>query len=300
MSGISFIISTRYASEILELQLISLEYSKNFDNELKIICDNPSWQTLKLLQDRNLIHGKDYYIVNHGHLDQNLDWGVSKATKDYICLTPDDIIFCKDYDKIMMKAMENSQKRIVTPLYFVGNTAGPMLRNYGYPKWKYFINPNDSRKGTGFDFDRFFNEPKPDGSYARYCGSCPVQIMHKEAYQKIGGLTFCSPHAQGHEIEMMTRSSFYGIEKYIAKDALAFHMGTIGNTDAQNTAMGISRGHFKCSICNHLDLSVGDSEHFGTERGRIALETGFYLCECCKKDGWRIDTEKLKLYRIIK
>ena len=95
MSGISFIISTRYASEILELQLISLEYSKNFDNELKIICDNPSWQTLKLLQDRNLIHGKDYYIVNHGHLDQNLDWGVSKATKDYICLTPDDIFFFK-------------------------------------------------------------------------------------------------------------------------------------------------------------------------------------------------------------
>lgn len=296
MTGISFIISTRYASEILEIQLKSLEYSKNLDNEFKIICDNPSWQTLKLLYDRNLMHHKDYYIVSHGHLDQNLDWGVSKATKDYICLAPDDIVFCKDFDLLISETMEDSKNRIVLPYYFVGNTSGVMFRDYGFPKLSYVAY---GRQGNGFDLDKFFNEEIPSINYMfNYCGSSPVQIMHKSVYEKIHGLTFCSPHAQGHEIEMITRArEKYDTEIIISEKAYFFHFGTIGNTDQQNSAMELSKGKFKCTKCGKLDLSDGNKEHFGTKRGIMALTTGMYLCERCENDGWQINEKELKIER---
>jgi hypothetical protein len=295
VSGISFIISTRWASEVLELQLDSLEYSKNFDNEIIVICDNPSWQVLKLLQDRGFIHGKNYFIVNHGHLDQNLDWGVDKANRDYICLSPDDIVFCKDFDRIVLAEMDESKNRIVTPAYYVGNTSGLMFRDFGFPKWKYLA----GKPGEGFNFNKFYDEPKPSFRYAiSCCGSCPVQVMHKDVYKKINGLTFCSPHSQGHEIEMLARAlRLYQIERVISWKATMFHFGTIANTDGQNSAMHISRGHFKCNICGHLDPSEGDKEHFGTERGRIVLRTGLYLCDRCKKDGWKINAKVGKLLR---
>lgn len=296
MNGISFVISTRYASEILEVQLKSLEYSKNLDNELKVICDNPSWQTLKLLSDRNLVHYKDYYIVNHGHLDQNLDWGIQKATKDYVCLAPDDIVFCKDFDLLIAETMEDSKNRIVLPYYFVGNTSGIMHRDYGFPKLSYIVS---NRTGNGFDFDKFFGELMPSVDYIyRFCGSSPVQIMHKEVYEKIHGLTFCSPHAQGHEIEMITRArEKYNIDIMFSEKAYFFHFGTISNLDQQESAMEVSKGNFKCTNCGYLDASKGNIEHFGTKRGILTLTTGMYLCGRCENEGWRINEEELKIER---
>lgn len=303
MEGISYIISTRWASEILEIQLNSIrDNCTMYPKELKIICDMPSWQTLKLLQDRGLQHGIDYYIVNHGHLDQNLDWGVSKANYNYICLTPDDMVLAKDFDKHMMKHMGNSNNRIVTPAYFVGNTPNsPMYRNFGYPKWKY---SHESRfDGNGFDYEKFYNYPVPHSTYTiDACGSSPLQLMHKDVYKKVHGLTFCSPHAQGHEIELMARAwQKYRVEKIMALEAIAFHFGTIGNTDAMNsTGDVVSKGHFKCTVCGKLDPSLGNEEHFKTERGRIILRTGLYLCERCQKDNWAIDEHRPILYQFIK
>lgn len=302
MEGISFIISTRWASEILEIQLNTIrDQCKTHPYELKIICDMPSWQTLKLLQDRGLMHGRDYYIVRHGHLDQNLDWGVSKANYDYICLMPDDFILGKNFDRIMMEYMENSKNRIVTPSFYIGNMSSdnPMYRCYGYPKWKYCI--NNPVKGEGFDYEKFYNEPVPDTTYAiGYCRSSPLQLMHKDVYKKVHGLTFCSPHAQGHEIEMMARAwGKYHVELIIAIEAVTFHFGTIGNTDQQLSTYELSKGMFKCTMCGHLDFSNGDSEHFGTERGKIILKTGLYLCERCQVDGWRIDVNQAKLYKEV-
>jgi hypothetical protein len=295
--GLSFIIATRYASEALEILLNSLEYSKNFENELKIICDNPSWQTLKLLQDRKLIHDRDYYIVNFAHLDQTLDWGVAKATKEYLVLTPDDFVFCKDFDKIVMAEMEEAKDRIVTPSYYVGNTSGRMHRDYGWPNWKYVKN----RKMDPFRIEEFYNEPLPPYSYSHYyCMNCPMQIMYRDVYEKVNGLTFCSPQGQAHEIEMMKRAEKLGIERFVSRRAMVYHFGGVGNSDNQVTAMEKSKGSFKCSICGDIDSSFGDIEHYGTERGKIVLETGLYLCERCEKDGWKIDVTEAKLRQEIK
>lgn len=304
--GLSFIIATRWASEILEICLKSIIEGSVFKNQIIIIADRPSWQTLKLLQeDFKMIYGRDYWIVDFGHLDRTLDYGVQFAKKDYICTTMDDIVFAKGWDEEIMKTLDGKKDRIVSSAYYHGNNnKGINYKDLGYPKLKYVKREKDTGKGFNWeDLNPWIPTPI---RYVDFCKTNPILVLHKDLYKRVNGLTYFSPQGQAHEFDLVLRAERLGFKQVITPKTIFYHFGSFANSDGQQSALRKSKGYFKCNVCNHIDPSIGNDEHphtdnagkwISTERGKIALSTGLYLCDRCKQDGWIINMEECKVER---
>lgn len=274
---ISYIISTRYGSVFLDLLLKSLERGSNYNNQIIVVADRPSWQTLKVLHDRKMVLGLDYFIVDHGHLCRNLDYGVQFAKHDYLCLTCDDIIFCKNFDIEIANTFKYCNEPLIFPAFYNGNTiSSPMYMDLGRDKliWD----------GKNFKWDLFDNIKVNKSYLYSYCGSPPVSILHKNTYKRVNGLTYHNAHPYGQELMMYERIKTLGIEIEHIQGAYFYHFGGGGNSDQQlyTEEWGISKGILKCSVCGKLEDNEGQAQN-DTKLGQSIRKTGLYLCNNCQK-----------------
>jgi glycosyltransferase involved in cell wall biosynthesis len=294
---ISVIIGTRYASEALDLLLESLLKYQKMDNEIIVVADNPSWQTLKLLSDRDFYHGGTNkhrcFIVNHRHLEMNWNFGVKEATFDYLAFTNDDVVVGPDWDIEIMKTMDNSQKKIVFLNHYQRAMKNdPSFRDFGSPEWKY---SERHKKYWGSDHAWDWISFEKDCKSMQIRGDLGIfWVLTKELFNLAHGYSFCGAHPFSPELHFFERCKRLGATLEQVKTTGAYHWGSIGNSDMQNSLLGVSDGWFECSICGHQDPGVS-GELFNVEPlSRLNLETGLYLCERCKKDGWRIESGELK------
>lgn len=298
---ISVIVATRFASEALELLLDSLIKYQKFDNEIIVIADTPSWQTLYLLQEKkDFTHGGDskhrYYIVNYRHLEMNWNYGADFATYDYLAFTNDDVVVGPDWDEAIINTMANSKRKIVfLPQYQFGIKSDPNYRDFGSPEWKNSEWAQNMRKSSlgPFNWEKFEKEIK---NMQIYGDKSVFWCLHKELFNLAHRYTFSAPHPLGNEIAMMDRCvKIHNAITVMTKSSGCFHWSSLRNTDAQVTSLEISNGFFECSVCKHRDPGV-ETDLFGQmTNSRVHLDTGLYLCERCKKDGYRIEN-----YGIVK
>ena len=288
---ISYIISTRYGSVFLKLLLQSIERGSNYNNQIIVIADRPSWQILKVLRDRNMALGLDYFIVDHGHLCRNLDFGVKYAKFDYLCLTCADIIFSKNFDLGLVNTFKCSNEPLIFPAFYNGNTNN----NSGY------INLGRNKliwDGKNMDWDKFDNI-KVNRQYAfRCCGSPPVTIVHKNSYKQANGLTYHNAHPYGQELMFYERIKQLQIEVKYIDNIYFYHFGGGGNSDQQiyTEEYGIDIGVLKCANCNKLENNDNCKANNDTELGQSIRKTGLYLCNECQKK-YHINTKEMKIER---
>jgi len=272
-----------------------------------VVADNPSWQVLKLLQDKfKMCLGTDYFVVNHSHLDWNLDYGFQYAKNDYYCIVPDDIVFADGWDGEIMKVMENKNDRIVSSVYYSGNTMEMLGVDLGWPELKYVKGPKKSEK-IGFDVEALNAVVPAPHNHISKSGSPPVLVFHKDIYKRVNGINYFATQGQAFELMFLARAIKLGFQHVVTSNTVFYHFGTFGNTDLQNMAsLPESQGVYKCNVCSHIELSRGNIEylitdgkraHGGSERGRITMETGLFLCDRCKRDGWIVNRVQCTLER---
>lgn len=307
---ISFIIPTRRASEALRLCLDSLISGSVYKNQLLPIVDSPSWQTIKMLQeDYNMTVSQDFYFTNYEHIDRNMDYGIRYAKNDYVCITCDDMVFSKGWDRAVMEAMDGRKNRIVSTVYYTGPTGSFLPMDFEKIKNEYL---ESDRKGRiNFDMDLFNSmAPAPD-KHVPMSGSPPFMVFHKDVYKLANGLDYFATQGQAFELVFLARAIMFGCDHIITKEAIAAHFGQFANGDNQRMApLPWCQGVFECSVCGHIDLSEGNVEYprmnliegkmetaGGSERGRLTAKTGLFLCERCKKNGWTINIDKCKLQK---
>ena len=301
---ISVLISTRYASEVLDILIESLLKYQKLDNEIIVVADNPSWQVIKLLQDRGFILGPcnrdagerlQYHIVNHRQMEQNWNYGTDFATHEYLAFCPDDCVVGPNWDEAIMKKMDGSKRKIVQLHMFQRCTPvdHPTYMDFGVPEWKY----SDVHRNAlvspikGWDWDKFEREcenaPKDVGGV--------FWVLHRELFELVGRYTFHAGHPLGQELSMYERClKLYGAPRVAADTSCLFHWGSQGNSDHQISSLSISNGFFDCSVCGHLDPGIKSEFYNKDPRSMIHLRTGLYLCERCKKDDWVISGYQLE------
>lgn len=292
---ISYIISTRYGSEFLNLLLESLDRQTNKDYEIIIIADRPSWQTLKLLQDRGYTFGLNYFIVDHGHLCRNLDYGIQFTKSDFLCLTCDDVVFSKDFNVDILGIFHNFDYPLIFPCYYVGNTQGSIMhRDFGYPRYMY-SNERVEKLPRVFSFDIFDKEVVPGRTYLhRFCGSPPVTIIHKRSYMRANGLTFHTSHPYGQELMLYERiKMLMDVPIVYTKNSYFHHFGNGGNSDCQRFTADrwhISKGYLRCNVCGKTVEVNNDIS--GSDIAEVIRITGLYLCNDCGVKN-RINVNKM-------
>lgn len=301
---ISVIISTRWASEILDIFIESLLKYQKYDNEIIVVADNPSWQILKLLQDRGFILGPcnftngerlQYHITNHRHLERNWNYGFDYANYEYVAFCPDDVVMGPSWDDAIMKKMDGSKRKIVQMHQF--QRCVPVnhqsYMDFGIPEWKYSApHKRDvtSDMPIGWDWNKWEqnceNAPKDIGGV--------FWVLHKELFELANRYSFHAGHPLGQELSFYERcKKLHGAPRVAADTSCIMHWGSVGNSDNQISSLPISDGFFECKICGHLDTGIKSEFYNRDPRSIEQLASGLYLCERCKKDGYRIENHKL-------
>lgn len=297
---ISVLIVTRYASEVLDLLIESLLRYQKYDNELIVAADNPSWQVIKLLQDRGFILGPGqkltYHIVNHRHLDWSWNYTADYATYEWLAFCPDDTVVGPNWDEAIMQRMNNSKRRIVHLRMF--QRCVPVSHHtyidFGVPEWKY--SPEHQRALVSphrWDWAKLEqkcpNAPDDAGGV--------FWAMHKELFDLGGRYSFHAGHPLGQELAFFERvQKNFGVDRVHTFSSCCFHWGSHGNSDNQKSSLGISNGYFQCHICKKLEPGVKSELYNKDLRSIINEKSGFYLCERCQRDGYKIEECKVVRY----
>ncbi|MCK4500965.1 glycosyltransferase family 2 protein [Candidatus Babeliales bacterium] len=294
-SNLSVIIVTRYASEWLELCLASLEKNSYYDNELIIVCDFPSWQTIKVLEDR-LAKGQifSYYPTAFGQYDLCCDYGDWKAHGEYVSICNDDVWFGPNWDKAIMDFMH--------PACF-----GSLFRYECNTGHGYIYDFGKLETFKEKEVLKLIEEHKhqPDHWQIGY----PL-VHHRENFFKYYGYTFHCTHGWGHERQLEHRQN-YGTEElpplegYESKQGFQsamYHFGATGNQDHMcspvNNLKGerwaLSEGWKICLGCGKNENGWGsttDKEDY--KKCDEVWKRGYWLCDKCKDAGIK-DVKKFR------
>lgn len=282
-SNLSVIIVTRWASEFLKIALHSYFKNSYYDNELIVIADCPSWQTLKVLQEQEINH----YTVYFANWDISANFGAFKAHKEYISLSNDDVFYGPHWDKYVLEIMR--------PNVFGG--VGRYELNNGYPCG--YIAPDIST----FDENLFYAEIEKKKHLPDHIGGVGFALVHhRENFFKYYGYTFHTSQGHGHERKLQRRQSkgLPGFQTIQSMKSGVYHFSSGGNRDGakipvpvEDYKLGFRNGLLLCLGCGYKETGWGSDES-SKEATEIA-ERGYFLCKDCK-DAGRSDVGKFRLW----
>jgi len=107
--GYSIIICTHKGSKYLEILYNSLinNSDSRLDHEIIIIADDPSWETIKYLQDNRI----QYHITNLRCPYKAWNYGASLAQKDWLCFLVEDVYAAKGWDSGLLRWDQGSHNK---------------------------------------------------------------------------------------------------------------------------------------------------------------------------------------------
>lgn len=268
-SDISLILVTKYSSASLELCLDSFSRNSALSHELIIVADNPSWQVLKVLQDRHM----DYLLVQTGHFFRNCNIGTQKATRKYVGFVNDDIVFGPQWDVPLQNVIDTYKR----PALISSNLLTP---NMGY----YFgYNP---AMGIG-TFNRSEFEEYAKNALTRTDVKSffwmPL-LIPKDIFSNYKGFTTFSSHGHGHENvleNILVKKE--NVRVHTIMSSTLFHFGSVGDTDNMSKKYkNYCPGYFKCALCGTEEEGVFNDADSGPEIDK--LRDGYqWVCKSCRK-----------------
>jgi len=305
LEGLSIILPVRWDSELLMHWLEMYEKYSTLDNQLIIIADQPTWQTLKLLQKKCL----KYYLVENSNLYENWNYGSTLATKEFLCFVHDDFHFSPKYDYHIRRRMT---KNAWGGAFKLGPIDSDPMRSAG----SHFCKEDGSI--LSFDFT----------AWESYCASRSVDKMinghplmytfYHETFDKIYGFgisPFSEPNGHiHHEAATWMRLAAMGGIRWEPLDCFCLHFKWGAAQDLKNhvildppyipdwgrkfqpwpeirveTTCNHWRGIIRCRDCRNTCDPVYD---FGgwpacqqnVDRNLITYR-GYWLCDECRKKG---------------
>jgi len=288
-SDLSVVLVTKYASLALENCLNSLLRNSDFSNEVIIICNNPSWQTVKLLQERHL----QYWIVNFEHCFMAWNLGAELATRKYISFLSDDMVVGPSWDSA---ALSIAGDGILGSLAFIDGVA---LLNEQYQIGSSGIFGKNIAEAIGYDPDtRHVNDQRFD-SWCRKNATDKIEgyywppCIHIRSDFLKDKFCYHGSHKLGHEIDFENRHKRCGWRVKTAYRSFIYHVGNAGNRDGlpEEYCTGqFFNGVRICASCGLYEEGVkGDHPDY-----ILAHQAGYWLCEeCRKKVEWNPIPHKL-------
>lgn len=268
-SDISLVLVTKYSSSSLELCLDSFSRNSALSHELIIVADNPSWQVLKVMQDRQM----DYLLVQTGHFFRNCNTGAQKATRKYVGFVNDDIVFGPQWDLPLQNFIE-AYKR---PALISSNLLTPNTGFYfGY----------DPAKGIGtFNLSEFEDHAKNAlaGTDVKSFFWMPL-LIPTDIFNKYRGFTTFSSHGHGHENvleNILVKKENVRVHTIMA--STLFHFGAVGDTDNMHQKYKkYCPGYFRCSLCGKEEEGIFNDADSGPDIDK--LRNGYqWVCIDCRK-----------------
>ena len=277
-SKISLIIATRWASDVLRLCIKSIRENAVYsDNELIVIADLPSWQTIKVLQEAQ----QRYYTVPYGHLFMSYNEGARRATKEYFAFANDDMIFGPCWDEALMEIMK--EPHTLGSLY-------RMERNTGYDMFGY-----DGKDPKTFDYDKFCTYVAKNSSEKMESTHAAPTTCLAKYFWKVRGFTFHTGHGHGHENQLEKRLTIQcGVYPRRTSLSAIYHFGAAGNQDQlQENLWGQEAQYCYRSGLLICDRCRVQREGFGGDEASKDAETvkvrGYWMCENCRDDEWELN-----------
>ncbi len=275
-SRISIVLVTKYAHRFLELCLKSYEKNSLLDNELIIVCDQPSWQTLKLLQEK----GMKYWLTNYNHFFMACNFGANIATREYVGFLNDDVYLGPGWDAAVEEIVAPDVLACVTNINSIGGS------NFGYDR--------AMRNLENFD----------TGAFEKYCIDNRSEkidsyfwmplVIERETFFNFGGFTYYNHHAHGHEIQLENRIKRAGARVKTSNKGFLYHFGNVGNHDRmpESNQIFYAGGFFGCSLCGNITPNESN-----TDSGPVVefiQKNGYWLCHECRGKTKEIDVTSLR------
>jgi len=267
-SDISLILVTKYSSRALSLCLDSYFRNSALNHELIVIADNPSWQVLKILQERKL----NYQLVHTGHFFRNCNIGVEKSTRKYVGFINDDIVFGPSWDLSLQNFVETHTNTLISSNlltlnngFSFGYKGNKNIDSFDIFSFEEFANKALNRK----DFESFFWMPL---------------LIPTTIFKKYGGFPTFNSHGHGHEMNL--ENIIKNKEKISVVTVLSstlFHFGATCNTDNLDLKYcNYTCGFFKCSICGKEEEGVLNDLDSGPEINKLRNGEP-WICFSCRK-----------------
>lgn len=256
ISDISLVLVTKYSSGSLTLCLDTLFRNSVLSHELIIVADNPSWQVLKVLQDKQM----DYCLVKTGHFFRNCNIGAEKATRNYVGFVNDDVVFGPQWDVSLQKyidAHKNKQRLISSNLVIPGKMCfgydpSKEISTFNLSEFEEFAKKSLTRE----DIQSFFWMPL---------------LIPRHLFNKYGGFTTFSSHGHGHENvleNILVKKENLKVRTVMS--STLFHFGALSNTDNMHPKyMYYCPGYFKCSLCGKEEEGIFNDADSGVEIDKL-------------------------------
>ncbi len=276
-SRLSIVIVTKYAHKFLDLCLKSYEKNSVLDNELIIVCDQPSWQTLKLLQEK----GMKYWLTNYNHFFMACNFGAKMATREYVGFLNDDVYLGPDWDAAVEEILAPEVMACVTNISSIN---GP---NFGYDRAARNLEMFD----TGA-FDKFCIDNRSEKIDSYFW--MPL-VIERNTFFNYGGFTYYNHHAHGHEIQLENRIKKAGAIVRTSNKSYLYHFGNVGNHDKMPESSDLafySGGFFGCSICGNIVKN--DTQADSGPIVEFIQKNGYWLCHDCRTKKKEISNTDLR------
>lgn len=277
-SDLSVILVTKYASTALDRCLNSIFRNSDFSNEVIIICDNPSWQTIRLLQEKHL----QYWVVHFTHAFMGFNFGIEFATRKYVSFLIDDLVVGPGWDSAALKIAEDG---ILGSIAFIDGMA---ILDDNYQIGNSGIFSKKIISDIGYDLETRFIDDKKFDSWCRKMSNdliegfyWPPWIHPRSDFLK-DRFCFHSPQYMGHEIDFENRHKRDGWKVKTTYRSFIYHMSKCGNRD--NLSKEYCTGQFInglriCNSCGMMQEGIpgNDPEYI------LVHQAGYWLCKQCRK-----------------
>lgn len=266
-SRLSIILITKQAHKYLDLCLQSIQKNSIYDNEIIIVCDQPSWQTLKLLQERQM----GYYLTNYNHFFMACNFGAKKATREYVGFINDDVYFGPRWDEALEEIVAPD---VLACIYNVNHDNGP---TFGYNRPIH--NLEDFNVNA---FEEYCINNRSDNIEDHFW--MPL-VIKKDIFFDHGGFTYFSAMGHGHEVELENRiKNDYPLNAKVKAShrGFLFHFGSTSNRDDYWDKNDFFKlGFFGCVNCGKI--IPNNDPHLDTGTIMNSIKTnGYWLCGECK------------------
>lgn len=267
-SDISLVLVTKYASEVLKICLDSFFRNSKINHELIIIADDPSWQVIKVLQDRLL----DYEIVSTGHFFLNCNIGAKKATRKYIGFVNDDVVFGPSWDVSLQMFIDTQRTALLS--------SNLLTTNNGY---SFGYQPYDFNTFNVSDFERYARGALKRTDIDSHFWM-PL-LVPKIMFDKYNGYTTFSSQGYGHEnnLENIIRKK-ENIPVITIMASTIYHFGASSNMDKLNRKYGHPNfGYFICTKCGKEEKGIFNDADQGKEMDNLRTGNPWICFECRTK-----------------
>lgn len=281
MEGFSVIIPTRYTSAAVKFCYETLKKNSRLDHEYIIVCDMyTSWQTYKWLQENEIM----YYEANLCSWYALMNYGATKATREYLAFFQDDLLVSEGWDVNIAKYLNHNV--ILVPTYLQAHEIGV---DFG------FLGAKNSKTQEDFRWDEF-NQYCKDHTKEQLLPDvfgCFPEVIARDTFNKLLGYTTFTTTLDAHvhhEDGLKWRLGMAGGRDLRVGSSFSFHFANMFRDMVPLYGHHINKENdyipLVCKKCGvklmATELLRKDPPEAMNAATTKVLYDGFWICNQCK------------------